>query len=325
MDVIFAKSVSDVDRAALRLAFCKSGKWMFSYRHSFHAGNHADVLKHICMMLVLEKLTVKSKPAIYIDTHSGAGIYELDGEEATKTQEYLSGVSKIIEYKGDNAVIQRYQTLITDYTKHESYPGSPVIAQNLLREQDQLVLMEYHNSEILNLKSNLKSSLAGDENQASVAIHHRDGFEGLLAISPPNPARGLTLIDPPYEVFDEYLQVVSTLETAVRKWPIGTYMIWYPLLSERAGKKSGESQLMIQKLAKLNVKNCLNVQLCVEQDTSESGMYGSGVIILNAPWQLDTALSETVPELYTLLAKPDYQTVEKHGFSINWLKQEEQA
>lgn len=302
---------------------------MFSYRHSFHAGNHADVLKHICVMLALEKLTVKSKPAIYIDTHSGAGLYELDGEEALKTQEYLSGVSKIIQYNGDNAVIQRYQTLIKRFTQHDSYPGSPLIAQNLLREQDKLVLMEYHNSEILNLKSNLKSSLksrlGGNEDQASVAIHHRDGFEGLLAISPPNPARGLVLIDPPYEVFDEYQHVVTTLESAVKKWPMGTYMIWYPLLSDRAGKKSGESQQMMHKLAQLNVKNCLNVQLCIEQETSESGMYGSGVIILNAPWQLDIVIQETIPELFTLLASPDYQKVEQQGFSINWLKQEEQA
>lgn len=294
---------------------------MFSYRHSFHAGNHADVLKHICIMLALEKLTIKSKPAIYIDTHSGAGLYDLVGEEALKTQEYLSGVSKIIEYNGDNEAIQRYQTLINSFVKHQSYPGSPLIAQTLLREQDKLVLMEYHNSEILNLKRNLKNS----EDQASVAIHHRDGFEGLVAISPPNPVRGLTLIDPPYEVFDEYQQVVSTLEKAVSKWPIGTFMIWYPLLSDRAGKKSGESQQMIQKLAQLNVKNCLNVQLCIEEEISDSGMYGSGVIILNAPWQLDIALRETVPELFTLLANPDYQKVEQQGFSINWLKQEEQA
>lgn len=294
---------------------------MLSYRHSFHAGNHADVLKHLCVMLVLEKLTIKAKPAIYIDTHSGAGLYDLVSKEANKTKEYRSGVSKILQYDGNNAVIRRYQSLIKPYIDKEVYPGSPVIAKAILREQDKLVLMEFHNTEIQNLKDNvIESNIRG-----KIAIHHRDGFEGLLAISPPKPSRGLVLIDPPYEVFSEYQQVAETLEKTIKKWRVGTFMIWYPLLSKRAGIKSGESQRMRQKLASLDVKNCLNVELCVDDPQHDCGMYGSGLVIINAPWQVDESLADVLPDLHKLLATASEGSDDQKGFSVEWLKQEIQA
>lgn len=285
---------------------------MFSYRHSFHAGNHADVLKHLVQLLILQKLTIKAKPAVYIDTHSGAGLYDLDSAEAHKTSEYLSGIAKIQQYTGENQAILTYQNIVNQYMAHQHYPGSPLIARALLREQDRIILMEYHNSEINNLKQNLGKGVA--------EIHHRDGFEGMLAVCPPTPARGLVLIDPPYEVFDEYHQVVDNMAAVLRKWPNGMFAIWYPLLSERAGKKAGASQNMVHKLAQLPCKSVLNVTFCVEDDTPDAGMYGSGMAIINPPWQLDVELETLLPELHLILA--DKQLI--NGYKVEWIKYDSQ-
>lgn len=286
---------------------------MLSYRHSFHAGNHADVLKHITQMLIINKLKLKEKPAIYIDTHSGAGLYDLQSAEAQKTKEYLSGVECLQVAHSQHEDIRKYQQLISEFLTQDQYPGSPLIAARTLREQDRLICMELHNTEIDNLRQNLSTT----ECAASLAIHHRDGYEGLLAFLPPNPARGLVLIDPSYEVSDEYQQVTNTLEKALNKWPIGIYAIWYPLLSSRAGKKAGLSENMLKKISALDCKSVLNVALHVTENDGETGMYGSGMVIINAPWQLDVELESVVPALFSQLVKADTP-----GKAIvEWLKQ----
>ncbi|MDO6710501.1 23S rRNA (adenine(2030)-N(6))-methyltransferase RlmJ [Aliiglaciecola sp. 2_MG-2023] len=285
---------------------------MLSYRHSFHAGNHADVLKHITQMLIIKKLKIKAKPAVYIDTHSGAGLYELQGLEAQKTKEFLTGITAMQAYQSEQQDIAEYQQLTHDFVENNQYPGSPLIAANMLREQDKIVCMELHNTEIDNLRHNL----ADFGSLAKVGVHHRDGYEGLLAILPPIPARGLVLIDPSYEVADEYQQVVMTLAKAIKKWSVGIFAIWYPLLSSRAGQKAGLSEKMISEIAALDCKSVLNVAMHVTENEGDAGMYGSGLIIVNAPWQLDTDLENVLPELVAHLGGDD-----AHGKAyVEWLK-----
>lgn len=282
---------------------------MFSYRHSFHAGNHGDVLKHICQMLIIEKLKIKDKGFVYIDTHSGAGLYELDAAEAQKTGEYQFGIEQIADYQGSEPSILAYQALTAEYREHNQYPGSPEIARKLMRPQDKLQLMEWHNQEILNLKRNIRGP--------NVAIHHRDGFEGLVAITPPSPARGLVLIDPSYELAEDYQQVIDGVCKAHQRWAGGIYVIWYPLLSKRAQNKHQQSEMMLNTLSQQGFKNLLVAELLVEDIHKDTGMYGSGMAIINAPWQLDTQLESALKELTPVLAQSELAS-----YRLEWLIQD---
>lgn len=288
---------------------------MFSYRHSFHAGNHADVLKHLSQMLLLEKLKLKDKGFVYIDTHSGAGLYDLSSEQAQKTNEYQQGITRIADYAGDNKTLNQYLALVNEYQRHQLYPGSPEIARALMRQQDKLILMEWHNHEIDNLRRNLKAN--------NVAIHHRDGFEGLLAMTPPALPRGLVLIDPPYEVATEYQQVIDTVTKAYKKFSSGIFAIWYPLIAERSDKdpinsftksKTGKSERLLADLAAQPFKNLLRVELCVTDKQQGVGMYGSGLAIINAPWQFDSEIDLALGELSPLLAQSDTAS-----YKVEWL------
>jgi 23S rRNA (adenine2030-N6)-methyltransferase len=172
------------------------------------------------------------------------------------------------------------------------YPGSPVIALHLLREQDRIILMELHNNEI----EILRKIMRGDKR---VEIHHRDGFEGLIGILPPEPARGLVLIDPAYEVKEDYKQVVGCLQEAYRRWPTGIYAVWYPLLSSQSDKSS----TILQQLARSDFKNLLVAEMSVCEQRQDFGMHGSGMAVINAPWKLDLQLRELLPRVTKVLAQ----------------------
>ena len=294
---------------------------MLSYRHSFHAGNHGDVLKHICQMLIINKLKSKNKGFVYIDTHSGAGLYDLTGEEANKTNESANGIGRVSNYSGNNQAILDYQTLCSNYLRHNQYPGSPEIASAMLREQDSAVLMELHNQEISNLKHNIRG--------ANIAIHHRDGYEGLVAMTPPRLPRGMVLIDPSYEVADEYQQVVDAVCQTYKRWSTGIYAIWYPLLSSRvrsakddthyASTKSGLSELMLDTLAQQSFKSLLTIEMCVADEDQYTGMYGTGMAIINAPWQLDEQMQACLEELIPLWSNDSKNPSQKAKFNVKWL------
>lgn len=281
---------------------------MLSYRHSYHAGNHADVLKHLTQMLILNKLNDKAKPYTYFDTHSGAALYSLKSSDAPAKTEFHTGIEKIMSSPTQNEVVRQYQSLVRPFWDQFCYPGSPNIASQLMRENDVAILCELHTTDIQILERNMKGKGA--------KIHHRDGFEALVALLPPKPARGMVLIDPPYELANEYNQVSKTLEKAIKRWQTGIFAVWYPLLSERAEEKRLRCTSMINAIADLDVKSVLQVELSVEEDTYDAGMYGSGMVIINPPWQLDEQLKTSLPELIHTLSRNIGQ------YSIDWLKTE---
>ncbi|WP_240464875.1 23S rRNA (adenine(2030)-N(6))-methyltransferase RlmJ [Paraferrimonas sp. SM1919] len=269
------------------------GKSMLSYRHSYHAGNHADVLKHATQVLLLNKFKQKNKPFCYLDTHSGAGLYSLESEQAQKTAEYQGGIAKLWPLKQEFPELSDYFEVISHHNPNGQllhYPGSPEIARYLLRQQDNMQLIELHNNEINELRNNL-----GFDNR--VHIHHRNGFEGLVGLLPPTPARGFVLIDPSYELKTDYQAVIDGVQKALKRWPKAVIAVWYPILAE----KRDYSEWLAYKLSQLSINNLLRAELSVEAQQLEFGMHGSGMMIINAPWQLDTQLESLVPKLLDVL------------------------
>ncbi|OIN13523.1 23S rRNA (adenine(2030)-N(6))-methyltransferase RlmJ [Oceanisphaera psychrotolerans] len=278
---------------------------MLSYRHAFHAGNHADVLKHAVQSLILEALSVKDKGFCYIDTHSGAGGYALDHEWTQKKAEYLTGIAPLWQQRRKWPQLAGYFAAIEAMNPTDEldfYPGSPKVAAHFQRPQDSLTLMELHHNEVDLLRQNMGNG---------VAIHHRDGFEGLPALLPPTPRRGLVLIDPPYELKEDYQTVATTLAKAYKRWPIGIYAIWYPLLA----RKVDRSGALREALANCGFEQVLCAELSVSAQADDFGMYGSGMIVLNPPWKLDEQLTELLPRLKDTLAQD-----KAADWKLEWLK-----
>lgn len=264
---------------------------MLSYRHAYHAGNHADVLKHICLVILLEKLAQKDKPFVYIDTHAGAGKYDLTSEQAQKTGEYQQGIVRLMQQATEHPLLRRYQALVGEYYQQHTYPGSPEIAHRICREQDSLHLLEWHNQEIHNLRGNMKG-------RRNVHCHHRNGYEGLVALCPPKPARGMVLIDPSYETASDYQDVVASVKKALMRWAGGIFAIWYPLLA----KSRDRSAAMREALSQLPTEEVLDIQLWVDEQPEAYGMYGSGMLIINPPWQFDAHVQQVLAQLPGMLS-----------------------
>lgn len=275
------------------------------------------MLKHLCQIAIIEKLKEKDKGFTYIDTHSGAGLYKLDSEQALKTKEFNTGISRLDKLELSDSLLARYLDITKGYGDYVQYPGSPELARQLLREQDELILMEWHNTEVQNLKNNLHGK--------NIAIHHRDGFEGLVAVSPPKLKRGLVLIDPSYELTDDYQSVVEAVTSAYQRWPTATYAIWYPLIAQRDNKdtnfsgvkgKAELSQNMLEVLSKQSFGNLLNVQLLINKKEQGQGMYGSGMLVVNAPWKFEQTISQSLQQILPFMADNDQASMQ-----VNWLIQ----
>lgn len=268
---------------------------MLSYRHGFHAGNHADVIKHITICLILESLLKKDKPCVYIDTHSGAGAYSLKSQWSAKTGEYKNGIAKIYNNDFLRKLIPSYFKVISDINDNtlnlDNYPGSPFFAANLLRDSDDISLVELHPNEYQNLKYNMHY-------YNNVHVHHREANEALKALLPPKHRRGLVLIDPSYEMKEDYINTIKLVKEGITKFPQGIFAIWYPVL----GKAIDESYNFIRNLTKLNIQSTLQIELNIAQKDDERGMNGSGMIILNAPYKLDEKIKEIIPTLTKELA-----------------------
>lgn len=280
---------------------------MLSYRHAFHAGNHADVLKHFVLMQVIAHTAQKDKPFWYIDTHAGAGKYSLDAGYATQNAEYESGIAKLWNENDLPQALLNYVGYIKSLNQPSSpktaklnmYPGSPLCAQALLRADDRMRLFELHPSDFDILRENFKG------HQRTVKIDMSNGFTGIKAILPPPPRRAVVLIDPPYEEKQDYQRVVEMIKDSLQRFATGTYIVWYPLLQRP------EPNQMVEKLKQLDLKSWLNVSLTVQEPAIEGfGMYGSGLFIVNPPWTLPNTLSEVMPYLTEKLAVDDSASFE---------------
>jgi 23S rRNA (adenine2030-N6)-methyltransferase len=262
---------------------------MLSYRHAFHAGNHADVLKHLVEVQLLRHLAQKDKPFWYIDTHAGAGCYELDRGYATQNAEYESGIARLWQRDDLPQPLAEYVEVVRHLNPDGQlrlYPGSPLVALQLLREQDRMRLFELHPTD----SDLLRENFAG--HGAQVLVNEADGFGALKALLPPPPRRALVLIDPPYEDKQDYRHVVSALRDGLKRFANGVYAVWYPQL-QRA-----EAKQLPEQLKQLSVKSWLHVALSVQAPGEDGfGMHGSGMFVLNPPWTLHGVLQGTMPYL----------------------------
>jgi 23S rRNA (adenine2030-N6)-methyltransferase len=266
---------------------------MLSYRHAFHAGNHADVLKHYVLSLVLAYTAQKDKPYWYIDTHAGAGLYSLSEGYSTKNAEHTEGIDKLLAAKNLPESLANYvaqiQSLTTGTAK--AYPGSPAIAEHYARADDKMRLFELHPNDYKILCENFQG--LGKQ----VKIDMQNGFSGIKACLPPPPRRAVVLIDPPYEDKQDYDHVLTCIKDSLKRFSNGTYIVWYPILQR------DEPNEMLDSLYALDVPDWLHVSLTIHAPSEEGfGMHGSGLFIINPPWTLPNTLAETMPVLTELLA-----------------------
>lgn len=276
---------------------------MLSYRHSFHAGNHADVLKHIVQSLILNALQQKDKPFVYHDTHSGVGRYDLTHEWSEKTGEYKQGIARIWQQNVTPYAIESYLAAIKALNNGDTlryYPGSPRVARAHLRPQDRMVLTELHPSDYPLLEQEF-------QRDRQVSIYKEDGFTRLKASLPPKERRGLVLIDPPYELAKEYRDVVQAIAQSYKRWSTGIYAIWYPVVNRC------DIDDMLEGLANLGIRKILQIELGVAPDTNERGMTASGMIVINPPWKLESEMQEILPFLKQAIAP-----VTGH-FKVEWV------
>ena len=269
---------------------------MLSYRHAFHAGNHADVLKHYVLSLVLDYFNQKPTPYCVVDTHAGAGLYALNDEFAQKNAEFKSGIARLMDAKILSQSLAQFVQIIQSFNDENSldfYPGSPKIIERFLRSTDKLRLFELHPSDYNLLINNFFPK----NRQTIVAL--QDGFTGLKACLPPISKRGVVLIDPPYEIKADYLRVVDCIENSLSRFATGTYCIWYPLLQRP------EPALMVKNLMGVSSK-WLQVEMCVQAPNMTGyGMHGSGMFIINPPYILPDLLNNTLPVLTKILEQDD--------------------
>ncbi len=304
---------------------------MLSYQHIFHAGNHADILKHLTLFFVLSSLNKKEKPYTYFDTHSGSGLYDLLDNRSQKTSEAAKGISRLISSKkmisGSHPLLNDYLSLIDRYYSKNFYPGSPEIARMLSRAQDFIVLSELHPQEVENLKKNmLHPEFEGL--CKNVQVHNRNGFEMLKALTPPKTKRGAVLIDPSYEESSDYINCAKTICAVNKKWTNGIIMLWYPLLAHR----EAEINQMLNEIQTSARSVNPNIEICdlrleiaskdshkemslKEYEQSEKNpprLYGSGMLVLNAPWKLEEEVNNELEVISSFVSSTSQQS-----FGIN--------
>lgn len=267
---------------------------MLSYRHAFHAGNHADVLKHCVLVALMRYLQGKDKPYWVIDTHAGAGDYRLDTGYAAQNAEWETGIQQLWAANNLPEPLADYVQLVRQSNpdgKLRRYPGSPRIASQLLRSQDRLKLFEMHPTDAVQLTKAFKGL------GRQVKVSHEEGLGGLKASLPPPTRRALVLIDPSYEDKRDYAQVVQALKDSLSRFATGVYALWYPLLDSLDSRKLPDRLHAIR-------GDWLDVQLRVKSP-SATGMFGSGMFILNPPWTLRATLEQCMPTLTQLLRQDE--------------------
>jgi len=292
-----------------------------NYRHAYHAGNFADVLKHTVLLALIDALKLKPAPFCVVDTHAGSGCYALDGTEAGKTGEYKDGIVRLLypDLYADTRtaaalphLLRRWLDGILAVPGNEEtlklYPGSPLQAALAMRDIDSAQLCELHPEEAARLRELF-------HRDARMHVHERNGYEALKALLPPQEKRGLVLIDPPYEAQEaEYRLIEQALKEALVRWPTGIYAIWYPI------KRRSQVQPFLRWLGHCGAKRVLRAELLVHGDDSPLRLNGSGMAIVNAPWQLDETLREPLRALARLLAQE-----RPAEWKLDWLAAESAA
>jgi len=275
---------------------------MFSYRHAFHAGSHADILKHLILIHLVEYLQEKPSALTIVDTHAGAGIYSLIDGFATVSKEADEGIYRLAKFAKTNSLspgIANYLECIRAENSEDEitiYPGSPFILARLLRPQDRLKLFELHPKEIDILRHNISELKQAKQ----IDIYAEDSFARLKGLMPPPSRRGLVLIDPSYEDKQDYRYLETAMEEALHRFATGCYAIWYPALSRR---ESAALPDRMKKIATTHKRSWLHAELRVENAPKERRLQASGVFIINPPWTLEKQLAESLPILAKALGQ----------------------
>lgn len=273
-----------------------------NYRHAFHAGNFADVHKHVVLLALLERLKQKPKPLVYLDTHAGRGWYDLRAEDATRGAEWREGIARLAGRPARSADLLRYlQATHAAGATPTRYPGSPVLALDALRDGDRAVLVEQQPAEA----QALKQSTPG---KRSVAVVCGDGYAALKTYLPPRENRGLVLIDPPYEADTEFADAQQALRLGLSRWPNGVFALWYPI------KAGAQAQRLNAALQASGLRKLLRLELTVRPADSPLGLNGSGLVIANPPWRFDGEIAEALAEVHDALAPEG-----TGGSRVEWL------
>ena len=281
-----------------------------NYRHHFHAGNFADVMKHVLLLQLLSRLNNKDKPYRYVDTHGGAGKYDLSTSEAQKSGEFLNGIHRLV--KLDDSIkrnapegVQQYLKVVEKMRENfgkGAYPGSPWFALEGMRDIDKATIFEMQRDVFQQLRHNIFDKRAG--------LHERDAYEGLLGVIPPKDKRGLVMIDPPYEIErKDFPQLVELLVAAYKKWPTGVFAVWYPI-KDRAMIERFE-----KKMYKTGIRRQLVCEICVWPDDTPVGLNGCGLLVINPPWKFSEDADEALQWLF-----PHLRMNENGGHAaVRWL------
>lgn len=275
-----------------------------NYRHAYHAGNFADVVKHSFLLLLIEHLLKKDKPFCYLETHSGSGRYRLPEATAERVPEYVDGIERLLHARHLQGALLRYFRLIKGFNdsgemipRLRMYPGSPLIAAQLLRAQDRMLLCELHADEA----ESLQALFRGD---SRAHVQARDGYQAISALLPPTPRRGLVLIDPPFERPDEFSAIILALKTALQRWPLGIYAVWYPI------KRRTDVQPFLRAASKLVCEEIISAELSVHPDDTNLRLNGCGMLILNPPYGFAQPAQELLQDLNKLLSQSRFGRAE---------------
>lgn len=267
-----------------------------NYRHAYHAGNFADVLKHAVLTLILRYMTQKPQPMRVIDVHAGVGLYDLAGIEAGKTGEWREGIGRLLAapLAGEaGTLLAPYLDAVTSLNEPGAplryYPGSPLLARKLLRRSDTLIANELHPEDFETLKHHLKGS-------PNTRVMNLDAWVALKSLLPPPERRGLVLIDPPFEATDEFDKLSASLAEAIRRFATGTYVVWYPI------KDAREVSHFLKRVRALGLPKLINVELAVCAREARPGLNETGVLIVNPPYVLGRELAALLPGLCKALA-----------------------
>ena len=286
------------------------------YRHSFHAGNFADVHKHVALLALVAALQKKDKGFLYLDTHAGEGLYSLTGPEARLSAESESGIARLeralAQAAAPHPAIRHYMDCIVAIRRglahgRHLYPGSPLLAASRLRAADRAICVESEASQVRALQRALDA--LPEAPAGKVQVMADDGYRQLKALLPPPQRRALVLIDPPYERADEEAQVGAGIAAALQRFESGVYAVWYPI------KRRHDSDLWLSRLTRGITRPTLVVELCVRRPDSAVGLNGSGMLIVNPPWQFDLEAAEWQTGLHDLLGG-------EGGSALRWLVNE---